>query len=258
MRYSLAQTREVVTLIPDLSTRFYALVAERGLYSSPGSLRFYGRCLFDGVPLEGKSFLDVGGGTGVYTFYAAAAGAQRAVCLEPEARGATAGVTARFEDMFELLGRPAGVRLAPTSMEEFDRRDGPFDVVLLNNSVNHLDEDACVRLPWDADARGRYRQMFTRLHELVSPGGHLIVTDCSNRNAFHQIGLNNPFMPTIDWKKHQPPELWAGLLREVGFAEARIQWTSFNRLRSSGRFLLGNRLAAFFLASHFRLLMTRT
>jgi SAM-dependent methyltransferase len=241
----------------DLSVRFFSLVGERGLYSSPGNLRFYGRYLFDGIPLDGRAVLDVGGGTGIYTFYAAAAGARRAVCLEPEAAGATSGVTARFRDVFEALGRPEGVSLAPQTLEDFDPTQGPFDVVLLNNSVNHLDEEACVRLPGDPEARARYGRCFARLRGLLAPGGHLILTDCSNGNVFPRLGLTNPLLPMIEWPKHQSPEVWAGLLREAGFTDPRISWSSFNRLRAPGRLLLGNRVAAYFLTSHFRLAMRR-
>jgi len=240
------------------AARFEALVAERGLYSSPGNLHFYGRYLFDGVPLAGASVLDVGGGTGVYTFYAATAGARRAVCLEPEARGATAGVGERFREVWDALGRPEGVCLEPATLEEFENRDGLFDVILLNNSVNHLDEEACVRLPDDESARERFRRQFARLHALAAPGARLIVTDCSNRNVFHRLGLRNPLLPMIEWEKHQPPEVWAGLLAEAGFTDPRIRWSSFNRLREPGRILLGNRVAAYCLTSHFRLVMRRS
>jgi 2-polyprenyl-3-methyl-5-hydroxy-6-metoxy-1,4-benzoquinol methylase len=46
--------------------------------------------LFRDIDFDGKRVLDIGGGDGVYSFYAAAMGAAEVVCLEPEAAGSTA------------------------------------------------------------------------------------------------------------------------------------------------------------------------
>src|SRR5438105_1775838 len=55
--------------------------------------------LFCGVEFEGRRVLDIGGGEGVYSFYAAASGASEVVCLEPEAAGSIGGET----DMFSRI-----------------------------------------------------------------------------------------------------------------------------------------------------------
>jgi hypothetical protein len=79
----------------------------------------------------------------------------------------------------------------------------------------------------------------------------VVVADCSRFNLFPSLGLVNPFVPTIEWNKHQKPELWCDLLRNAGFVNHEIHWTSFNRLRTPGKWLLGNKYAAFLLLSHF-------
>src|SRR5438067_4566581 len=53
--------------------------------------------LFRGVQFDGKRVLDIGGGDGIYSFYAAARGATEVMCLEPEARGAIPGAANIFE-----------------------------------------------------------------------------------------------------------------------------------------------------------------
>jgi hypothetical protein len=63
--------------------------------------------------------------------------------------------------------------------------------------------------------------------------------------------------PHIEWEKHQAPGVWVRLLEEVGFAQPRLRWSSFNRLRGTGRALLGNPVAAYFLTSHFCLQMRK-
>jgi hypothetical protein len=61
----------------------------------------------------------------------------------------------------------------------------------------------------------------------------------------------------IEWHKHQSPKLWARLLAQAGFANPIIRWNSFYTLRSGGRLLLGNRVAAYCLTSVFCLTMER-
>jgi len=128
-----------------------------------------------------------------------------------------------------------------------------FDVVIIANAINHLNEDACARLLMDPLARDEYKSIFISLFRSIRPGGWLIATDCSRSNVFNDLGLKSPLMPDIEWQKHQSPKVWDELLQEVGFARARVQWSSPNTLGALGRFVLGNPLAAYLLLSHFRL-----
>ena len=98
-----------------------------------------------------------------------------------------------------------------------------------------------------------YAGVFRALFGSLRPGGWLVATDCSRANFFNDVGTTSPFMPDIEWHKHQSPGTWDRLLRQVGFAAARVQWSSPNTLGALGRLLLGNRFAAYFLLSHFRL-----
>ena len=241
---------------PDLSSYFDVVVSE-GIYPNTGNLRFYARRLFDDVALEGRSVLEIGGGSGVLSFYAAASGARRVVCLEPEAAGSTALSQQRFEALMRRLRRPE-VTLKPVTLQQFEAGGETFDLLLLNASINHLDEEACIRLLDDPAARERYRRIFEKMAALTSPGGHVLATDCSRYNAFGSLGLTSPVARSIDWHKHQTPWLWARLLAQVGFTDPRIGWMALNALREPGRILLGNVVGAFFLASQFRLRMTRS
>lgn len=81
----------------------------------------------------------------------------------------------------------------------------------------------------------------------------MIITDCGRRNFFNDIHLRSPFMPRIEWHKHQSPHLWLDLLKQVGFRKVSLQWTSPHCLGQFGRLLLGHRLIAYFLMSHFRI-----
>jgi hypothetical protein len=68
---------------------FLTLAVRERLYGNRGNLHFFMRSIFRGSLLEGARVLDVGGGTGLCSYYAAAVGATKAVCLEPEADGGT-------------------------------------------------------------------------------------------------------------------------------------------------------------------------
>lgn len=148
--------------------------------------------------------------------------------------------------------------LEPSPVQDLQRDGERFDIILMHNSINHLDEEACVRLRRDRSARERYRAIFQTIGRRANTGAILIAADASRFNFFRSLGLNNPICPHMEWEKHQTPRLWAKLLMEAGFARPRIQWSSFNGLGKAGRVLLGNGLMSFFLTSHFCLTMEKT
>ena len=232
----------------------YFNIAEKGM--ARGNHRFYVNYLFDGIDFKGKTMLDIGGGDGMLSFYAACSGAEKVVCLEPEVAGSTTGVNAAFQRTTSLLGEKH-VQLLPRRLQEYDPGDGTFDILLLHASINHLDEDACIGLARDREAQRSYDQLFGKLSSLARPGAKLIIVDCARRNLFGDLRLNNPFLPTIEWHKHQSPQLWARHLAQAGFNNPIIRWHSFNTLRSAGRLLLGNRVAAYCLTSSFCLTMEK-
>jgi SAM-dependent methyltransferase len=221
-----------------------------------GNIRFHFESLLRAVSFPGKQVLDVGAGNGQLSFYAVAAGAQRVVALEPEQAGWTAGDRGQFERIAHLLGTDQ-VELQRVSLQEYEPGGDTFDILLLKSSINHLDEEACIRLHRDSDARETYRKIFAKLADLARPGAWLIASDCSRHNFFPRLGLKNPIAPSINWHAHQSPQLWAQLLEEAGFRDPRVRWQSFNTLRSPGRVVLGNRVASYFLTSAFALTMRK-
>lgn len=231
-------------------------VIEHGLYSSRGNLQFHMDTLFRGIDFENKNVLDVGGGFGLYSFYAACRGAENVVCLEPESEGSTSGESDTFHMLKKLLERD-NVELKPVTIQALESEEEKFDVILLHNSINHLDETACINLLRDPAAKAVYRDIFSKIFSLSNGGAKLIVCDCSRHNFFALLKARNPFVPTIEWHKHQTPEEWANLLDEVGFVNLTIRWSSLNRFRTWGRVLFGNRLMAYFTTSHFCLVMNR-
>ena len=132
-----------------------------------------------------------------------------------------------------------------------------FDFVLLHNSVNDLDKEACVGLATNWEYQERYCSLFKKMYEMMSPNAILMACDCSSKNFFPRLGLKSPFWKSIEWHNHQPPEQWIDLLRRVSFTQPRIRWSSYNFLFTPGRILTGNRFVSYFLLSHFSLTMVK-
>jgi SAM-dependent methyltransferase len=235
---------------------YFRTTSATGVYPNSRNLRFYLGYLFDGVDFVGKRMLDIGAGSGLYGIYAACSGATQSICLEPEAAGSVSGVRQKFDRVVGELALNC-VSMSAATLQEFEPGTEGFDLVFLHNSINHLDESACMALHRDDSAQRLYLEVFRKMHALTAPGGTLIIADCARRNLFGDLGLKNPLAPMIEWHKHQSPRLWARLLGEVGFARPRIRWSSYNSLGRLGRILLGHRAAAYCLNSHFCLTMQK-
>lgn len=64
------------------------------------------------------------------------------------------------------------------------------------------------------------------------------------------LGIRNPWAPSIEWNKHQPPGVWARLLENAGFRDPRIRWTPFGWGSTCA-------VGAFFRTSHFTVTAVR-
>ncbi len=239
------------------SERFLDICLQEGLTPNKEYLRLYlSQYLFKGVDFKGKSVLDIGGGTGTFSFYTAVRGAKRVLCLEPELSGGRRGFVSRFEQARDRLSLE-NVFLESVTFQDFDPGQQKFDIILLHNSINHLDEEACANLLDSKKARERYKLIFEKLGRISKKGTKLLIADCSRYNFFASLGLKNPFAKTIEWEKHQPPECWSRMLQGFGFEQIKIVWPPYHLLRPLARRLLNNRLASYFLNSHFILSMEK-
>ena len=234
---------------------FAKLAVLHGLHHSEDNLSTYLDTLFSNIDLKGKSFLDIGGGTGLFTFFAASQGAPRAVCMEPLGDGSTPNVTNKFDTFRKHLNSKCDLQLDRSLFQDYGGE--PFDVIFLHNAINHLDEEACVELKTSQDARSLYIKLLTKLSKLVNSSGIVIVADAGRRNFFGDLGLTNPVMKTIEWEKHQQPKFWAKLFEEAGFHVEKIRWNTFNTLGKSGRLLLGHFIPSYFTLSHFRMYLIK-
>lgn len=225
------------------------------IHPSPERLQRYMELVFDGIRLQGRRVLDVGGGSGLFSFYAAAQGGE-VVCVDPYAEGADGRLPRLFERFAQAFDGAVAVQLDRRRFQDLSV-GSHFDVVILHNSVNHLDEAACAVAHRDRAAQDRYRSIFTKIYDITAPGGAVIVADCARHNLFGLFGVRNPFAPDIDWEIHQQPRTWLRLLQEVGFVRHHLSWDAPSRLGRAGQVLLGNAAGAFLTNSHFILKVRR-
>jgi SAM-dependent methyltransferase len=239
--------------------RYYQAIRDQKIAAYPDSLEYFHNTVLRTLDFIGKRVLDIGAGTGAASAYAACSGAQEVVALEPEVEGSAEGARARFGNLVKTLNLTEKVKLYSARIQDYDSGGRLFDVFLSFNSINHLDEQACIDLHRDQAAWETYRRLLQKISDMAAPGAAFVITDSARRNFYADLGLRSPFNSKIqEWEKHQSPALWAALLREVGFEEARIGWRPTNRVperwRSLSETLIDNRWAAYFLSSRFYLI----
>ncbi len=231
---------------------FFDLAIEQKLYSTKRNLKTHLNFIFDDFDFNGKNMLDVGGGSGLLSFYASINGGY-SICLEPELSGSSSSSLKKFNNLQKNLANVSGkVGYEAKSFQDYESQN-KFDIIVMANSVNHLDENATIDLHENKESKEIYKKLFSKVHRLLKQNGILIITDCNRYNFFHSFGLKSPFMPTIEWQKHQSPHTWSKLLNEVGFKFQSLNWSSPNGLGRIAKILLSNPLCAFFLLSHFKI-----
>jgi SAM-dependent methyltransferase len=232
--------------------RYFECVAREKRTFSPRYTNF----IFDGIDFRHRNVLDIGGGAGLLSFYAAIMGADKVICIEPEAKGSEVNIRGVFGRLASSLGL-SNVELCTNTFQDFDWTGATFDIVVMNDSLNHLDEQACITLDKSDESQRVYRGMFEKMLSLMTPGGIVVVTECDRNNVFPLLGFTNPFSTTIEWHKHQSPYLWRELMESVGFVDPEMCWEYPLRLVDLGRLFMSNRFSAFFYQSRFLLRMRK-
>ena len=127
-----------------------------------------GTFLFQGVSLQAASVLDVGCGTGTWAIWAAMNGAATSVGIEPEADGGKQGTLESFRRNIRTLDLEGQVEAYSSTLQNFSPHHRKFDVVVMYNVINHLDEDAVTTLHKNQRMALRYVDLLKGLRARVS------------------------------------------------------------------------------------------
>ena len=244
-------TKDKITL--DFFQIFYANKAISNINRSKKQMSF----LYDRINFTGKNVLDIGGGSGTHSFYAAYHGANNVICLEPESDGSKKGAINSFNRIKKDL-ELYNISLIEQNIQNFDANENKFDIIILHNSINHLNEDACVKLHYDIDSLNTYIRLLSKIDKISSNSSQNIIFDCSRINFFPYLKLKNFFDKNIEWHKHQPPDLWIKLFSDLGFKKSFIRWSSPTKLGKIGRLIFNNKFMSFFYTSHFCITLEKT
>ena len=206
---------------------------------------------FEGIDFNGKSVLDIGGGNGIYSFFSKLKGASSVLNLEPFSAGSS---KFNFEGV-EIID-DLSISVKNQTIQDF-KTNKSYDIIILHDSINHLDENIFKDIHQDENKFELYKKLISKIIKILAYNGHMVITDCSRRNFWGDLGLKNPFAPSIDWHLHQSPTLVFKLFENHTF-DKKIRWSPFKRLGIFGYFISSlGMFPSYFLQSHFNLCISK-
>ena len=163
---------------------FITTITKLGEYSNGNSLKIYLQQFFGKHSVKNLRILDIGGGAGLLSFWVAFNDGL-AVCLEPESGGSSHGIRKSFNKISLALNICSErAHQLSTTFQEFSDNNR-FDMILLANSINHLNEEATIRLQEDIGAFKEYLSYFRKMHSLLSSRGSVSNVVTGNANVFN-------------------------------------------------------------------------
>jgi SAM-dependent methyltransferase len=214
-------------------------------YKTPARYIARAKFIFDTLELKNKRVLDVGCGKGGLLAWVALQGAAFVLGLEPEEDGVVDGSYTTLERVISTLSLDT-VEISRSTLNGYSFSQ-PFDIVILYNVINHLNEHAVVDLHSNPDSHNIFIGIAKKIRSLMADNGVLILADAARSNLWGDLGIKSPFARTLEWRKHQNPAIWRALFENIGFRTLDLRW--------SQHYLLGkwpsNFLMRYVTSSHF-------
>lgn len=212
----------------------------------------YLKWAFKGIDFSDKTVLDIGGGNGIYSYYAKYKGAKFCINLEPFEAGSKNIQILNNKDDLGL-----SIEINNQTFQDFNYKK-KFDIIILHDSINHLDEEVFCNIHNDNKSYESYCKLINKMYGMLASEGTIIVTDCSRYNFWGILGLKSPFAPSIDWHLHQSPNLIIKMFKAEGMRNFKLRWSPFKRFGILGRLLsYFGFLPSFFMQSHFNLIIEK-
>ena len=204
--------------------------------------------VFEGLDLKNARILEIGCGRGAFCLWGALFGAEYVLGIEPELDGSSGGSLDCFLNLITKLDLK-NVEAKNCTLQDLPVTEKKFDIILMYNVINHLDEKNVQILHRDENAKRQYVSLLVEMKKSLSPKGIVIVADCARRNFWNDVGMKFPLdpNPTMEWHKHQNPRVWRSIFKEAGFRLYDFRWSILNPIGK----LASNFLVQYFSASHF-------
>ena len=243
--------------MPSFNIDFFKIMRDEGLCRNPINMRFHMWQLFESYNFTDRTVLDIGGGRGQLSFFAASQNASYVKCLEPSLDGSNSDCQELFRRITAKY-KLDSVHLCPITFQDYSiSRSEQFDCVISNASINHLDENACANLLIDSSARERFRGIAASMRDALNPGGQLVIADCFRRNLWSDLGFRNPITTSIERHLHHQPSIWISIFKESGLRLTGLRYSTFNSFGKAGSLLMNNWLSAYCLTGDFVLTFER-
>lgn len=209
---------------------------------------------FDGVNLRDASILDIGAGAGDFAEHAVDQGANRVVCLEPDAAGSGGW---ELTELQERADTHPEIEIREVFFQAFDT-DEEFDVILLHNVINHLNEEQIRYVHTDKAAWNTFQGYVEKVRDYTRDGGDVVVADSARTSLWSRIGVERFPLGSVEFAIHQDPSCWTHMFESAGFERVRFDWTPVLEKGDLVERLTRNRLAAELRASHFCMVFRAT
>lgn len=230
----------------------YKFYNPKGVFGSPNKILYYLENLFQGIEFKNKNVLDVGAGFGMFSIYMSLMGAKKVVSLEPELEGGTSIMINTFNMLIKILNIK-NIEIRKEIFQDYEPKENSFDIILFHNSINHLNEQACIDYRKSEVSANIYKDYASKIYKMQSKNGLLIIADCSSSNFYNDLGMKNFFNPSIEWQKHQKSEIWINLFQSLNYKHVFTSWTTPGVFPLIEKIILNNKLFQYFTFSHFRI-----
>ena len=218
------------------------------------NFEFYLNNTFQDIDFKDKNVLDIGSGNGIFSFYAKICGARKVICLEPSLDGSSNNNNYIF-NLIKKNFKFKDVTYLAENVQDYITYQ-KFDLIILKDSINHIDEESCINLKKSNIFKNNYINLFNKIYGLMSTNANIFISDCSNKNFFDDLNLKNPFVSDIEWFKHQDPNEWIKLMKITNYNIDSLKWSSINSLRFLKNFN-NNKIISYFTSSNFRIIASK-
>ena len=211
---------------------------------------YFKNYIFNGISLENKTILDLGGGNGIASFFALySTSSCSAWIVDPIAEGSNQLMTDQYNILKDKID-PARIHFHRDLIDTLNEPEY-FDIILMHNSINHIGEDIIEEALVNEEKHKEYVERIKEITDRLKKGGTIIVADCARRNFWGDLGLNSPVAPSIEWNLHCQPNVWQKMIEEAGSVHISSNRTARRELGIFGKILLANRPCSYMLDSHF-------